>query len=70
MKVYLCRTYGENGRNYNDVEVWGSYNGTNDFWGYGDSSITFTPLTVFEAKRIQQKTTSNYTTFWIEEIQE
>ena len=53
----------------NGTQVWGIYGRTKGWW-WPDDRVTIIPLTVFEAKRIQQKTTSNYTTFWIEKIQE
>ena len=68
MKVYLCRTYSENRRNYNNVEVWGSYSGTNDFWDYSDNSIAFIPLTVFKAKQVQKEHKNENTYFWVEPV--
>jgi len=66
MKVYLYRTYGENGRVYDDIEVWGKYRGYSNFWDYDSENIVKIPLNLFEAKSIEQKNLQKDIIYWVE----
>ena len=60
MQVHLYR------KQEDDIQVWGTYEKDTDFWYY--SNIIKIPLSIFEAKQIQEKYKRKSIYFWVEQI--
>jgi len=79
MKVYLYSKFAPE-MDGDNPQVWGTYCGKTAFWHVykhpgskeKSSDIDFVPLSVFEAKQVQEEQSKRYTpcpfTYWIEEI--